>query len=171
MKPRFELKVNYKNKDQPLVFRAEGTLDFCCEEILDILCDEITSVTIKNNNDLLAQKEDRKECNCGKNGHALNSINCPVHGYTAILNKKTIEEIKQMAGCDCQINGIRKDCPKCNGTGFINPTPSPLEIEEIEEIEEIKDLTCPISKFETEEILNSLIRNQKKLYQYLVNKI
>ncbi len=25
-----------------------------------------------------------KECHCGKNGHAINSINCDIHGKTAL---------------------------------------------------------------------------------------
>lgn len=28
--------------------------------------------------------EVKDECHCGKNGHALNSINCPVHGTSSL---------------------------------------------------------------------------------------
>lgn len=26
----------------------------------------------------------KAECHCGKDGHALNSVNCPVHGYDVV---------------------------------------------------------------------------------------
>jgi hypothetical protein len=41
------------------------------------------------------KEEDKKECHCGKNGHALNSINCPIHGKSpSLLNDiETIEEL------------------------------------------------------------------------------
>jgi hypothetical protein len=29
-------------------------------------------------------KHTRAECHCGKDGHALNSVNCPVHGYAIV---------------------------------------------------------------------------------------
>lgn len=35
----------------------------------------------------------KTECHCGKDGHALNSINCPVHGHkSGVL---TMEEMKR----------------------------------------------------------------------------
>ena len=43
------------------------------------------------------KQEDKKECHCGKNGHALNSINCPIHGKSpSLLNDiETIEELNK----------------------------------------------------------------------------
>ena len=54
MKNMFKLKVNYKNKGEPLVFIAEGSLKFCCDTVLNILCDEICLVIIK-------QKENKND--------------------------------------------------------------------------------------------------------------
>lgn len=35
----------------------------------------------------------RKVCHCGKDGHALNSVNCPVHGYKIVrLNQQLKQE-------------------------------------------------------------------------------
>lgn len=36
-------------------------------------------------------KDLEKECHCGKDGHALNSINCPVHGYYIVPKDVELE--------------------------------------------------------------------------------
>jgi hypothetical protein len=54
----------------------------------------------------------------------------------------------------------------CGGISFINPTTSPLEIEEIEELNGETFLNSEMIRK-----LNSLIRNQKKLYQFIKEKL
>lgn len=89
--------------------------------------------------DLLAQKEDRKECKCSC--HQINSV--------------------AFACTECQKN---------------HPTPSPLEgFEEIEEIKRMivyPDICEDLAKVVKEmvENQNTLISNQKKLYQYIKEK-
>ena len=80
--------------------------------------------------DLLAQKEDRKECKCKKPNY---KTVITAYGFNKLM------------------------CIKC---GKELPTPSPLEIEEIEVTSQIdlKDV-------------HKLIRNQKKLYQHIKEKI
>jgi hypothetical protein len=80
------------------------------EEIVKMYCSETIGWEINQDGkfpeDLLAKstpkkkskeikEEDKKECHCGKNGHALNSINCPIHGKSpSLLNDiETIEEL------------------------------------------------------------------------------
>lgn len=40
----------------------------------------------------------QEECHCGKNGHAINSINCPVHGYYTVPKQSTSlkEEVRKL---------------------------------------------------------------------------
>lgn len=33
---------------------------------------------------LIFQSLSKFKCHCGKNGHALNSINCPIHAYKIV---------------------------------------------------------------------------------------
>jgi hypothetical protein len=73
--------------------------------------------------DLLAQKEDKKECICNP---FTKTITCPIHGIKS------------------------------------KSTPSPLEIEKI------KEISLPYS--DAEITINKLIRNQKKLYQFIKEK-
>lgn len=94
--------------------------------------------------DLLAQKEDRKEWQkeilLGKDVGSPDG-DCKIYGY---WDNKTMV-----------ITRIE----------HTTPTPSPLEIEEIEKMSNYAD-TCEYIR-----TINSLISNQKKLYQYIKEKI
>jgi len=111
------------------------TPDYEDYKSLNIALDEVIK-------DLLAQKENRKECK---------------HDYKPQRDRKG-GEVKFWF------------CDKCNRK--VKSTPSPLEIEEIEEISD-GDMRC----LEDTRLIDKLwekqcqiIRNQKKLYQYLVIK-
>ena len=97
--------------------------------------------------DLLAQKEDRKECK-----HELGDKEEHDHLGTYHIAGDT--------------------CVKCGKhiMDWDNPTPSPLEgFEEIEEIEDY-DGENMFNINPTKKAINKLIRNQKKLYQYIKEK-
>lgn len=38
-------------------------------------------------------KDPEKECHCGKDGHALNSVNCPVYGYYIVPKDPELERV------------------------------------------------------------------------------
>lgn len=91
-----------------------------------------------------------------------------------LLAKK--EDKKEWKPCDCPKGGIDGDgrvCDKCGGVEWVKvkSTPSPLggspyPLDFFEEIEEIGGY---ISFKELK--INSLIRNQKKLYQFIKEKL
>ena len=117
-------------------------------EITNEQKDKIRSYITK---DLLAQKEDKKE-------------EQPCNNFKPASNDEGYETTKYPHQCPI-CKGWRGFCLNCNkdhhenGWHSCNPTPSPLEIEDIEETSQIdlKDV-------------HKLIRNQKKLYQYIKEK-
>ena len=120
-------------------------------------------------NDLLAQKEDRKE-------------EQPCNNFKPASNDEGYETTKYPHQCPI-CKGWRGFCLNCNkdhhenGWDSCNPTPSPIEgFEEIPEIKRMivyPDICEDLAKVVKEivENQNTLISNQKKLYQYIKEKI
>lgn len=126
------------------------TPDYEDYKSLDMALDEVIK-------DLLAQKEDRKE-------------EQPCNNFKPASNDEGYETTKYPHQCPI-CKGWRGFCLNCNkdhhenGWDSCNSTPSPLEgFEEIEEVEEY------FNRGELSTTINLLIRNQKKLYQYIKEK-
>jgi hypothetical protein len=113
---------------------------------------------------LLAQKEDRKDFYGESIGmKEQEKIN-------RVRNTIRNNELNTLVG-KLKCNGKKHFFDKgnicnCGGISFINPTTSPLEIEEIEELNGETFLNSEMIRK-----LNSLIRNQKKLYQFIKEKL
>ena len=106
--------------------------------------------------DLLAQKGDKKECTCLACKEGMNPTPSPHKECNCVSCRGWLSKKK------CLIKGDWSFADKP-----LHPTPSPLEgFEEIEEI----DLTYFVTDLERNAFINALIRNQKKLYQYIKEK-
>lgn len=68
----------YRNYHDGIVSKINEIIDWCNEvdgERFGTNCDEQKEMKAWKR-----VEEEMKKCHCGKNGHALNSVNCPVHG-------------------------------------------------------------------------------------------
>lgn len=63
-------------------------------------------------------KKIEEKCHCGKNGHALGSINCSVHGYTIkelSIKKERFNKVSKVTFGDGEIYGGYCDNPVSRG--------------------------------------------------------
>lgn len=127
----------------------------------------------------ISQKEDKKECKhkLGDKEEHDNLGTYHIAGDTCVKCGKHIMDWDNPTPSpekECKHEGDKTDwhpqfCRKC-GAEFMYDfsTPSPLEIEELREVKFGMDSNQTFENFY--DAINSLIRNQKKLYQFIKEK-
>ena len=120
--------------------------------------------------DLLAQKEDSQSPSYSKHCTNKSAISPSCEDRKDHIVETTEKSYKKEYVCSVYPHPKKVPCKYCQE--LHHPTPSPLEIEEIPEIKRMivyPDICEDLAKVVKEivENQNSLISNQKKLYQYI----